>query len=86
MTYPITITEFPHQGEPREWVLYSEKHLAECIAAEGRAYREWCYLNGFIEYTTDDDGEDAEITKDESGTLEAYLDWLRHDLKEVVVS
>lgn len=37
MTYPINITEVPHRGARREWTLYDEKHLAECVTQAERA-------------------------------------------------
>ena len=58
MNYPIKITEVPHRGKRREWTLYDEKHLNECVQ---QAYR------------TSYDGD---------GSLDSYLEWVRHDLSE----
>jgi len=76
--FPITLTEHPHQGKPTTWVLYDEKHLNECIQAASN-YTDWAIQEGLIEYADDSDGELKEF-KNESWTLDAYIDWLRHDL------
>lgn len=30
--YPILVTEVPHRGPNRQWTLWDEEHLAECIS------------------------------------------------------
>lgn len=87
MTYnfPVTITEVPHQGKPRTWTLDSAEHLSRVIeGAERQGYTDWQIENGNLVYKEDTDGELAEI-KNEAFTLDAYLDWLRHDLSQLIV-
>lgn len=83
--FPLTVTEVPHRGEAMTWTLESAEHLARCIEqAERAGYSDWQAQEGMIEYT---EGEDGEITTIDHGafTLDAYLDWLRHDLSQLIV-
>ena len=83
--FPITITEVPHRGERRTWTLESAEHLARCIEqAERSGYTDWQIQEGNLAYEEDAEGELVEV-KNEAFTLDAYLDWLRHDLSQLIV-
>lgn len=87
MTYsfPLTITEVPHRGDRRTWTIEDAGHLARCIEqAEHSGYTDWQIQEGNLAYEEDADGELVE-THNEAFTLDAYLDWLRHDLSELVI-
>ena len=82
MTYPIQITEHPHQGNPRTWVLENSEHLNKCLSFESErgCYTEWAHDAGLVVYGIDGDGE-VLVEGSAMWTLEAYIDFLRHDLK-----
>lgn len=83
--YPLTITEIPHLGKPRTWTLESEEHLAGLIEdAERRGYTDWQIAQGNLVYAEGPDGELIE-THNVAFTVEAYLDWLRDDLSQLIV-
>ena len=85
-TYPITITEIPHMGTPRTWTLWNAEHLDRCICTIrwlGR-YDEFQSNQGRLEYVEMEDGE-TETIDHGAYTLDAYLDWLRHDLSQLIV-
>ena len=87
MTYsfPLTITEVPHRGQPHTWTLHSADHLARCIgAAERSGYTDWQIEQGNLVYAEAADGELVE-THNEAFTIDAYLDWLRSDLSQLIV-
>ena len=85
-TYPIRITETPHQGEARTWVLESESHLASCIEAEQRrGYDDWQTDQGNMVWSAEDEDGNFVLTKNEGYTVEAYLDFLRGDLSRLDV-
>lgn len=84
-TYPITLTEVPHQGPRTTWTLYGSEHLAKCIeSAERGGYSDWQAQEGRLIITEDDNGE---VSFEDLGayTLEAYIDWLRHDLSTLII-
>lgn len=86
MKYPITITEEPHRGPAKTWILYSPEHLQECISSEERlGYHDYQVNEGRIVYEENSDGELIEV-KNEGYTLKAYLDWLFRDLSELTVT
>lgn len=84
--FPIKITEVPHRGRRQTWTLESKDHLARCIEqAERAGYTDWQIEEGNLVYTEeDDDGELIEV-HNTAFTLDAYLDWLRHDLSQLIV-
>jgi len=87
-SYPLQITEIPHRGESRTWVLYDENHLNQCIdfiESRGVDYQAWCSDNGYFEYSYNDETGEFVTKKDESRTLDVYLDWLGHDLRALNV-
>jgi hypothetical protein len=49
MTYPITITEVPHRGQPTTWTLESESHL-QTILNGSAACRAGCTATTLDEY------------------------------------
>lgn len=74
MKYPLMITEVPHRGKANSWRLEDEKHLNELLNSGQvcrSGYFDWCGVNGY-------DGDAA-------FTVDAYLDWLRHDLSRLEV-
>jgi len=84
-TYPIRITETPHRGKPRTWVLESEEHLASCIEAEQRrGYDDWQAYQGNMIWVEDEEGNSI-LTKNNGYTVDAYLDYLRDDLSRLDV-
>lgn len=86
MKYPIKITEIPHSGQPKTWILYDENHLEECIEfSEPASYTDFHINEGTIIYEEDEDGELVEVMN-EAHTLDAYLEWLRHDLSGLEVN
>lgn len=83
--YPIKITEVPHRGTERTWVLENESHLAQVIEqAQRSGYTDWHIDQGNLVYEEDADGE-LVVVKNNTNTLDAYLDWLRHDLSALIV-
>lgn len=87
MTYsfPLTITEVPHRGTPVTYTITDTDHLARCIdAAERGGYSDWQIAEGNLVYEEDAEGELIEV-KNEAFTLDAYLDWLRHDLSQLII-
>jgi hypothetical protein len=83
--FPITITEVPHQGPRQTWTIYDEKHLARCIESSERAgYSNWQQQEGRLSFVEKEDDE-FEIIDNGAYTLEAYLDWLRHDLSQLII-
>jgi hypothetical protein len=86
ITYPITITEIPHRGDTRTWTLESEDHLARCIEQAERtgSYTDWQIQAGNLVYEYGTDGEEIE-KHNEAYTLDAYLEWLGHDLRRLVI-
>lgn len=81
---PLKITEHPHQGKPRTWTLEDEKHLQRCIDATARqGYDDWCIENGYAALSVEDGSILPE--RDQRRQLNTYLDWLRHDLKNLDV-
>lgn len=60
--FPVQITEVPHRGSPRIWVLESENHLNEI-------------LNSSQTCRTDCTAQN----------VDEYLDWLRSDLRQLIV-
>jgi len=87
MTYnfPLTITEVPHLLPRKTWTIENADHLARCIAAADRVgYTDWHVEQGNIIFKEDDDGELVEVENETQG-LVAYLDWLRHDLAQLII-
>ena len=87
-TYPIRVTETPHQGEPRTWVLENAEHLASCIEdAQRRGYDDWQVEQGNMVWADSAEDEDGNfiLTKNEGYTVDAYLDFLRDDLSRLYV-
>lgn len=87
MKYPITITEIPHRGKMHTWILESEEHLNSILngsAISRSSYWDWCGENGYLVLKEMENG-DWETVIDKSHELETYLDWLRHDLRELIV-
>ena len=87
MTYsfPLTITEVPHRGARHTWTIEDAGHLALCIEASERSgYRDWQTNEGRLPFVEKEDGE---IEQNDNGafTHDADLDWLRHDLSELVI-
>jgi len=83
--FPLTITEVPHRGERKTWTIESANHLARCIeAAERSGYSDWQGREGRLAYLEKDDGEIDFIDRG-AFTLDAYIDWLRHDLSQLIV-
>jgi hypothetical protein len=62
MKYPLTITEIPHRGKAKTWMLDDEDHLQDILNGS-QACRAGCHA-------TD---------------LDSYLDWLRSDLRQLIV-
>lgn len=82
--YPLKITEIPHRGKSRTWVLTDEKHLNQCInfiESRGVDYQAWCSENGYFEGSYNEETGEFTTIKDECRTLDAYLEWLGHDLQ-----
>lgn len=87
MTYsfPLTITEVPHRGPRKTWTIECASHLAHCIdAAERKGYSDWQTSEGRLSFVEKEDGEFEKIDGG-AYTLDAYLDWLRHDLCDLIV-
>lgn len=87
MTYklPLAVTEVPHRGPHKTWTIENSDHLARCIdAAERSGYSDWQINEGRLSYTETADGE-IELEDNGAYTLEAYLDWLRHDLSRLII-
>lgn len=83
MTYPIKIIETPHRGKSKTWILEDEEHLAECIEfAEQSGYTDWHINEKNIIYEENEEGELIEVVS-EAHTLDAYLEWLSHDLNSL---
>jgi len=84
MKYPIEITEYPHRGQPRTWTLWDDNHLARCIDSHFGKFEEWAEAEGLLKFHEDSEGN---ITIEELGayTPEAYIDFLRRDLKKIEV-
>mgnify|MGYP001767601014 CR=1 FL=1 len=81
MKYPIQITETPHRGQTKTWTLNNAAHLFRCIeAAEKSGYSDWQQEQGRLSFVENADG-DFEVVDGGAYTVEAYLDWLRHDLR-----
>lgn len=68
--YPIQITEVPHRGHARVWVLYDALHLQAIIDRDYGAYMEWVEAAGYK------DPYDPE----------AYFEYLRRDLSHLIVN
>lgn len=87
MNYPVTITERPHRGNPRTWLLHDEDHLGRCIdeANAMSNYYEYQMQRGRLICTTRDDG-DVDVVDKGAYTLDAYIDWLGHDLRSLDVT
>lgn len=81
---PLKITEKPHQGSPKIWVLYSEKHLKECIEHEGMKYQDWAEDQGYLVWEEDEDGDFTRVI-DKTDEVDVYIEWLRHDLSSMEV-
>lgn len=81
MTYkfPLKLTETPPYGIKRVWVLEDQNYLNKCIDAIRSDYDAFCTDKGYLVLDVDEEGEVVTI-KDETHTIEAYLDWLAHDL------
>jgi len=87
MTYkfPLTITEVPHRLPRKTWTIEDADHLARCIdAADGGRYSDWQQNEGRLSFVEKEDGEIEQIDNG-AFTLDAYLDWLRHDLSQLIV-
>ena len=87
MTYsfPLTITEVPHRGARHTWTIEDAGHLARCIeAAERSGYSDWQTNEGRLSFVENEDGEIEQIDGG-AYTLDAYLEWLQHDLSELIV-
>jgi len=67
--FPVKITEIPHSGKRRTWTLESQEHLDQCI--------DYALNAGYSEW--------QEQEGNEAYTLDAYLDWLRHDLSQIII-
>lgn len=90
MKYPITITEVPHRGEPRTWTLESAEHLNDILNGSQMTrsdYDEWCEANGYFEWKSweEEGAERFEVLHDRRFEAETYLEWLRHDLSQLIV-
>lgn len=83
--YPVKIIEMPHQGRYTCWTLRDEEHLTGCIQfAKLKGYDDWATEQGLLVHETDEEGNIA--TQDHGAyTLDAYLTWLRHDLRSLTV-
>lgn len=87
MTYsfPLTITEVPHRGSRKTWTIEDASHLARCIdAAERCGYSDWQQNEGRLSFVEKEDGEIEQIDNG-AFTLDAYLDWLRSDLADLII-
>ena len=85
MTYPLRITEHPHRGPAKTWILYDEDHLQKIISGQQFSYLDFQIKQERYIFEIDEESDDVIVIKDEADTLEAFLDWLRHDLKRLEI-
>ena len=86
MEYPITITEYPHQGAPRTWTLWDQAHLMRCIDAARGKFEDWVQREGGAAVFEIDEEGTATIKTLEGDAIycpEVYIDFLRRDLKKI---
>jgi hypothetical protein len=83
--FPLTITEVPHRLPHKTWTIENAEHLAKCIeAAERGGYSDYQTQEGRLEYVETEDGETEPVDRG-AFTLDAYLDWLRSDLSQLII-
>ena len=81
----MTITEVAHRGTRKTWTIEDASHLGRCIdAAERGGYSDWQKNEGRLSFLEKEDGGIEQIDNG-AFTLDAYIEWLRHDLSQLIV-